>query len=316
MGPQKIAPLSFKVLKKKYSSTSDFATNAGRRNGKILGLLHEAESKMAPLLARLATAHNRLHLTILAGELPGREAAGHEQDGSKMSVTLRLLRSNVRYDFALGCRELSEADPRMARLIAAAGAFKLRVKSSHSPFEALLESIIYQQLHGKAAAAILGRLLNLFGDLHPSPEHILATPEERLRAAGVSRGKILALRDLAAKTLDGTVPTLARIRRMSDEDILEHLTQVRGIGPWTVEMLLIFRLGRPDVLPLTDYGVRKGYALTYARIAKNKPFSNDLLPRPEEMLRRAERWHPWRSVASWYLWRACDLAGKPSPPPA
>ena len=184
-----------------------------------------------------------------------------------------------------------------------------------APFEALLESIIYQQLHGKAAAAILRRLLNVFGDIHPAPEHILATPEDRLREAGVSQGKILALRDLASKTLDGTVPTLARIRRMSDDDILERLTQVRGIGPWTVEMLLIFRLGRPDILPVSDYGVRKGFALTFRRIPKHKSFSNDLLPKPEELLRRGETWRPWRSVASWYLWRACDLAGKPSDPP-
>jgi DNA-3-methyladenine glycosylase II len=224
-------------------------------------------------------------------------------------------RRAVRYDASLACRELSEADFKMGRLIAAAGPFLLQTKSSHSPFEALLEAIIYQQLHGKAAATILGRLLNLFGDLHPAPEHILAIPEERLRAAGVSRNKILALRDLAAKTIDGTVPTLARIRRMSDEDVIEHLTQVRGIGQWTVEMLLIFRLGRPDILPVSDYGVRKGYALTYRRIPKGKPFSNDLLPQPEEMLKRGEKWRPWRSVATWYLWRACDLAGKSSPPP-
>lgn len=224
-------------------------------------------------------------------------------------------RRPVRYDSALACTELSASDPKLGRLIAAAGPYSLRLKSSHSPFEALLESIIYQQLHGKAAAAILKRLLNLFGDLHPAPEHILAMPEERLRSAGVSQGKVLALRDLAAKTIDGTVPSLARIRRMADEDIIDHLTQVRGIGPWTVEMLLIFRLGRPDVLPVSDYGVRKGFALTFRRIPKSKPFSNDLLPKPEEMLRRGEKWRPWRSVASWYLWRACDLAGKPSPPP-
>jgi DNA-3-methyladenine glycosylase II len=224
-------------------------------------------------------------------------------------------RGAVRYDAAQACLRLTEADPKLGALIAAAGPFALRLKSSHSPFEALLESIIHQQLHGKAAAAILRRLLNLFGDLHPAPEHILATPDERLRAAGVSQGKILALRDLASKTLDGTVPTLARIRRMSDGDIVEHLTQVRGVGPWTVEMLLMFRLGRPDVLPVSDYGVRKGFALTFRRIPKSKPFSNDLLPKPEELLRRGEKWRPWRSVASWYLWRACDLAGKASPPP-
>ena len=140
-------------------------------------------------------------------------------------------RREVRYDSVEACRHLTLADPRLGKLIAAVGRFGLKTKSSHSPFEALLESIIYQQLHGKAAAAILTRLLHAFGDLHPAPEHILATPDERLRAAGVSRGKIHALRDLAAKTLDGTVPTLSRIRRMSDDDIIEHLTQVRGIGP-------------------------------------------------------------------------------------
>jgi DNA-3-methyladenine glycosylase II len=224
-------------------------------------------------------------------------------------------RRAVRYDAVLACAQLSGADPKLARLITAAGPFTMRLKSSHSPFEALLESIIYQQLNGKAAAAILSRLLAIYGDLHPSPENIIVTPDELFRAAGVSRGKILALRDLAAKAIDGTVPTLARIRRMSDEDIIEHLTQVRGIGPWTVEMLLIFRLGRPDVLPVSDYGIRKGFALTFGRIPKDKPFTNDLLPKPEEMLRRAEKWRPWRSVASWYLWRACDLAGKASPPP-
>ncbi len=224
-------------------------------------------------------------------------------------------RRPVRYDSAQACRELADADPKLGRLIEAAGPFLLTVKSSHSPFEALLEAIIYQQLNGRAAATILSRLLGIFGDLHPTPEMIIATQDELFRAAGVSRGKTLALRDLAAKTLDGTVPTLTKIRRMSDEEIIEHLTQVRGIGPWTVEMLLIFRLGRPDVLPVSDYGVRKGFALTYRRIPKNKPFSNDLLPKPEEMLRRAEKWRPWRSVASWYLWRACDLAGKASPPP-
>jgi len=224
-------------------------------------------------------------------------------------------RRPVRYDAALACRELGETDPKLGRLIALAGPLTLALKSSHSPFEALLEAIIYQQLNGRAAATILGRLLGIFGDLHPSPENIIATPDELFRAAGVSGGKTRALRDLAAKTLDGTVPTLARIRRMSDEDIIEHLTQVRGIGTWTVEMFLIFRLGRPDVLPLGDYGVRKGFALTYRRIPKNKAFSNDFLPKPEEVLRRGEKWRPWRSVASWYMWRACDLAGRASPPP-
>jgi DNA-3-methyladenine glycosylase II len=219
-----------------------------------------------------------------------------------------------RYDTTLACKELAEADPVLGQLIERVGPVTFRLKSQHSPFEALLEAIIYQQLHGKAAAAILKRLLEFFGDLHPSPEHILAAPEDRLRACGLSANKLLALRDLSAKTIDGTVPTLTQIRRLPDQEIIDRLTAVRGIGVWTVEMLLIFRLGRPDVLPVSDYGVRKGFALTFKRLPKRKPFDATMLAKPAEMTRRAERWRPWRSVASWYMWRACDLAGKPSPP--
>lgn len=207
-------------------------------------------------------------------------------------------------------RELAAADPKLGEMIERAGPFRLRLKSQHSPFEALLESIIYQQLHGKAAAAILKRLLTAFGELHPAPEHLLQAPDDLLRSVGLSASKTKALRDLAAKTLDGTVPTLAQIRRMPDDEIVERLTEVRGIGTWTVEMLLIFRLGRPDVFPVTDYGVRKGFALTFHRLPKGKPFDASMLAKPDQMMRRGERWRPWRSVASWYLWRACDLAGK------
>src|SRR5690348_12962287 len=138
-------------------------------------------------------------------------------------------RRAVRYDANLACRQLAEADPKLADLMRRAGPFTLRLKSQHSPFEALLESIIYQQLHGKAAAAILKRVLNFFGELHPAPEHLLSAPEDRLRSCGLSAGKLLALRDLAAKTIDGTVPTLPQIRRMSDTEIVERLTAVRGI---------------------------------------------------------------------------------------
>ena len=225
-------------------------------------------------------------------------------------------RRSVRYDAVLACTQLSAADVKLGRLIERVGPYGLQLKSSHSPFEALLESIIYQQIHGKAAAAILKRLLAIFGDIHPRPDQLLAAGDDVLRAAGLSANKTLAVRDLAAKTIDGTVPTLARIRRMPDAEIVDRLTPVRGVGTWTVEMLLMFRLGRPDVLPVTDYGVRKGFALTFGRVPKNKPFDNASLPTPAEMLRRAERWRPWRSVASWYMWRACDLHGKPSPPPA
>ncbi len=219
-------------------------------------------------------------------------------------------RRSVRYDAALACRELAAADPKLGQLIERAGPLTLRLKSQHSPFEALLESIIYQQLHGKAAAAILKRLLTAFGELHPAPEHLLQAPDDLLRACGLSASKTKALRDLAAKAIDGTVPTLTAIRRMPDDEIVARLIEVRGIGQWTVEMLLIFRLGRPDVFPVTDYGVRKGFALTFNRLPKSKPFDATMLAKPDQMVRRAERWRPWRSVASWYLWRACDLAGK------
>jgi DNA-3-methyladenine glycosylase II len=213
----------------------------------------------------------------------------------------------VRYDVARALKELAAADAKLGALIEKVGPFALRVKSTHSPFEALVEAILYQQLHANAARAILGRMLALFGDIHPQPEQLLAVPEERLRAAGLSRSKLLSVRDLAAKTLDGTVPSLAAIRRLPDAEIIERLSQVRGIGTWTAEMLLIFRLGRPDVFPVTDYGIRKGFLLTFGKVRGGKPITADMLPKAEPMERRAVRWKPWRSVASWYLWRACEL---------
>ncbi len=217
------------------------------------------------------------------------------------------------YDIEAAVAALSIADAKLGRLIDRAGPFRLRISGSLSPFEALAESIIYQQLHGKAAAAIHTRMLESFHDacgvgVHPSPEHLLECPTQQLRAAGLSANKTLALRDLAAKTLDGTVPSLPRIRRMSDEAVIEHLTQVRGIGRWTVEMMLIFRLGRPDVLPTSDYGVRKGFALTFGKLKPTDKVTAASLPTAAAMERRAKRWRPWCSIASWYLWRACDLA--------
>jgi DNA-3-methyladenine glycosylase II len=218
------------------------------------------------------------------------------------------------YDTAAAIAALSAADPKLGKLIARAGPFTMTLAATQSPFEALLRSIVYQQLHGKAAATIHRRLLESFapvsGDEHFTAQHLLDAPNEQLRLAGLSHNKSLAVRDLAAKTLDGTVPTLARIRRMSDDAVIEHLTQVRGIGKWTVEMMLIFRLGRPDVFPVTDYGVRKGFALTFQGLKPTQKVTPDLLPAPDVMLKRAKKWHPWCSVASWYLWRACDLAVK------
>jgi len=207
---------------------------------------------------------------------------------------------------------LRARDPKLGALIDRAGPFTLRLDQSVSPFESLLESILYQQLHGKAAAAIHARMRAFFGG-DPTPRLLLETPDEPLRAAGVSGNKIKAMRDLASRTINGTVPSHAAILKMSDADIVERLTEVRGIGPWTVEMLLIFRLGRPDVLPVTDYGVRKGYALTFMRIPKSRPLEAADLPKPDVVFRRGLRWAPYRSVASWYLWRACHLAKNSEP---
>jgi DNA-3-methyladenine glycosylase II len=216
------------------------------------------------------------------------------------------------FDPAEAVAHLRAADAKLAALIERAGPFTLKLDPSSSPFESLLESILYQQLNGKAAATIHARVREFYQG-NPTPQLLLDTPDERLRAAGVSGNKSRALKDLAARTLDGTVPAHAAIKKMSDAEIVERLTQVRGIGPWTVEMLLIFRLGRPDVFPATDYGVRKGFALTFLRLPKTRPLSAEDLPKPEVLLKRGKRWAPFRSVASWYLWRACDLAKAAAP---
>ena len=216
------------------------------------------------------------------------------------AILLTLPRSDgLRYDPDVACRHLGQVDPRLGLLMAQAGPFTMRPEPTQSLFAALARSIIYQQLSGKAAATILSRMIQLFAPRRfPIPRDLLDVTPERLRGSGLSAGKTAALKDLAVRTLDGTVPSLAQIRRMDDEAIIERLTEVRGIGRWTAEMLLIFRLGRPDVLPLTDLGVRKGFGLTFRR---------GRLPEPASMLRRAERWRPYRSVASWYLWRALEL---------
>ena len=211
------------------------------------------------------------------------------------------------FDAAEAIAHLKKNDAKLGALIDRVGDFGLRLDGSASPFDSLLESILYQQLHGKAAATIHRRVRELFGG-DPTPKQVMDVPDERLRAAGVSGNKIKALKDLAAKTLDGTVPSHAAILKMPDVDIVERLTEVRGIGSWTVEMLLIFRLGRPDVLPVTDYGVRKGYALTFLKLPKTRPVEAKDLPKPDVLFRRGRKWAPFRSVASWYLWRACDLA--------
>jgi DNA-3-methyladenine glycosylase II len=216
-------------------------------------------------------------------------------------------RRKLPFDPEEAIAHLKKNDAKLGALIERVGEFTMRLDASPSPFESLLEAILYQQLHGKAAATIHRRVREYFGG-DPTPQLLIDVPDERLRGCGVSGNKIKAMKDLAAKTLEGRVPSNAAIRKMPDADIVERLTEVRGIGPWTVEMLLIFRLGRPDVLPVTDYGIRKGYALTFLRLPKLKPVEAKHLPKADVLFRRGRKWAPFRSVASWYLWRACDLA--------
>jgi DNA-3-methyladenine glycosylase II len=190
----------------------------------------------------------------------------------------------------------------MAALIERSTRYKIEATPSIRPFDALAESIAYQQLSGKAAATIFGRVRGLYPRRkYLDPKKILATPDETFRAAGLSRNKIAALKDLAAKTIDGTVPAGRALIRMSDDEIITRLTTVRGIGRWTVEMLLLFDLGRPDVWPVNDYGVRKGFA---------KTFGKRKLPTPKQLMKLGEKWRPYRSVAAWYFWRALDAPAK------
>jgi DNA-3-methyladenine glycosylase II len=203
---------------------------------------------------------------------------------------------------------LGSVDPVMKRLIAAAGPFAIEGREHHSPYEALARAIAHQQLNGKAAQSILNRFVTTCGrGLFPTPEGLLALEDAALRASGFSFSKIAALRDLAAKTLTGIVPGRDSLHGLSDLEIIERLTAVRGIGRWTVEMLLMFQLRRPDVLPVDDFGVRQGFQLAYG-LKK--------LPAPKVLALYGARWAPHRSAAAWYLWRAVDLsrAGQLPPP--
>ena len=204
---------------------------------------------------------------------------------------------------------LGKADPVMKQLIAAAGPYALAAQEQHSPFEALARAIAHQQLNGKAAQSILNRFISSCGQgVFPEPQGLLALEDAALRASGFSFAKIRALRDLAAKTLSGVVPAREHLHPLSDLQIIERLTAVRGIGCWTVQMLLMFQLRRPDVLPVDDFGVREGFRLAYGYRK---------MPAPKVLALFGERWAPHRSAAAWFLWRAVDLAraGK-LPPPA
>lgn len=202
-------------------------------------------------------------------------------------------------------QHLTHVDPVMRRLIREIAPCTLSPRVGRSPFESLARAIAYQQLHDKAAESIVRRFVALFpGRRFPIPAEVLAVSPRSIRAAGFSRAKILALRDLASKALDGTVPTNRVISQLDDEAIVERLIEVRGVGRWTVEMLLIFQLGRPDVLPVGDYGVRNGFRIAYGLRS---------MPTPKNVLEYGERWRPYRTVASWYLWRAADRAKTQKP---
>ncbi len=197
---------------------------------------------------------------------------------------------------------LRKVDPILRAIIRRHGPPRIEPQTRHSPYEALVRAVAYQQLNGRAAETILARFIALFPERRfPEPTDILAADEARLRQSGLSRSKVAAIRDIADKTLAGVVPTRRSALRMDDEELIERLTAVRGVGRWTVEMLLIFNFGRPDVLPVDDYGVRAGFKIAYRRRE---------LPSPQQLLAYGERWRPFRSAAAWYLWRALEDAKK------
>ena len=200
-------------------------------------------------------------------------------------------------------KHLSKNDPVMRRLIREHGRCALVPETRRSPFQSLVQAVAHQQLNGTAANTILTRFKRLSpGRKFPRPEDLAGVTDEQIRACGFSFAKIAAIRDIAAKTLSGIVPTSRQIVKLSDDEIIARLTEVRGVGRWTVEMLLLFRLARPDVLAVDDYGIRKGFAKMH-KLAE--------LPKPKELLAYGERWRPYRSVASWYMWRAAEMKDLP-----
>jgi DNA-3-methyladenine glycosylase II len=200
-------------------------------------------------------------------------------------------------------RRLARVDPVLANLMRAAGRFTHVLNAQHTPFHALARAIAHQQLNGIAAESIFGRFTGLYSTALLEAEMVLATPDDKLRAVGLSFAKIASIKDLAGKTIAGTVPPYEILHTLESEEIIERLTQVRGIGRWTVEMLLMSRLGRPDILPVDDFGVRNGFRLAYGLRG---------MPTTRALAEFGARWAPFRSVAAWYLWRAVDLhrAGK------
>ncbi len=242
------------------------------------------------------------HRVLASGDkVGGFSAPGGAATKEKMlaleGVHLGLERPQLPFDADAATRHVVSRDPMLAALVARKGPYRIELSPSLSLFDALSRSIVYQQLSGKAAGTIHARFRMLFDSGRPSADGLAKLSKGQLRGAGLSENKALALRDLAERVISGELPTLRELRNKSDEDIIATLTRVRGIGRWTVQMLLMFRLGRPDVLPVDDYGVRKGF---------QKMVRMRALPNAERITKHAEKWAPYRSVGSWYMWRAME----------
>ena len=206
---------------------------------------------------------------------------------------------------AAALKHLSAVDPVMKRLIREHGPCKLGHEPWRSPFQSLVQAVAHQQLHGTAAENILGRFKKLFPKRRfPRPEDLANVTDGQIRACGFSHAKIRAIRDIAEKVLAGTIPSSREIEKLSDEAIVERLTQARGVGRWTVEMLLIFQLGREDVLPVDDFGVRNGFRIAYKKRE---------MPKPKDLLKFGARWRPHATTVAWYLWRAANATQKKQP---
>src|SRR6202007_2335677 len=222
--------------------------------------------------------------------------------GAPMIMKTTTEKLSLPFDHIAAHEFLTKNDPHLADVITRTGEFQFKLDECDSVYESLLEAIVYQSISGKAAAKIFSRIQALGANgVCPTPADILKIRIPALRKAGLSKAKALATKDLAQKTIDGIVPTLDAAQKMSDEELVERLISVCGIGAWTVEMFLIFRLGRPDVLPIHDLGVKKGWSVAYGK---------KHMPKPKEFLKFGWRWRAYRRVASWYMWRAVGLAGK------
>jgi DNA-3-methyladenine glycosylase II len=205
------------------------------------------------------------------------------------------------FDLDEAVKHLCACDEQLKKLIAELRPFEIDLHNTHSPYDVLVRAICYQSITRKAASTIYGRIKALGENGHPpTPEKMLKMPVAKLRKAGLSAAKAASMKDLAKKAVAGIVPTHEEALRLSDQELVERLISVRGIGAWTVEMFLIFRLGRPDVLPIHDLGVKKGWSVVYGK---------KHMPTPKELLKFGERWRPYRTVASWYMWRAFEKAG-------